>query len=121
MLESEALNLGGGINGSATISRLESKPVFVSDLTIDKFYFGKDTVGNIAIKVNNEKENTYAADVSITENGNNVRLLGEYISPPDGKSTFQATLDLKPLKMKNGRGIQSGLPSKYRRESRRNT
>lgn len=108
MLESEALNLGGGINGSATISRLESKPVFVSDLTIDKFYFGKDTVGNIAIKVNNEKENTYAADVSITENGNNVRLLGEYISPPDGKSTFQATLDLKPLKMKTVEAFSLG-------------
>jgi len=108
MLESEILDLDGGINGSATISRLDSKPVFVSDLTIDKFFFGKDTVGNVSIKVNNEIENTYAADIRITENGNDVQLLGEYISPPDEKSRFNATLDLRPLRMKTVEAFSLG-------------
>ncbi|KAF5300993.1 hypothetical protein FQR65_LT19283 [Abscondita terminalis] len=95
---------------------------FLKAHLVDKFYFGRDTVGNIAIKVNNEKENTYAADVSITENGNNIRLLGEYISPPDGKSTFQATLDLKPLKMKTVDVLQSGYAfQNYRRNLEGNT
>lgn len=100
MLESETLDLGGGINGSATVSRLESKPVFVSDLEIKKFYFGKDTVGNVLVKVNNEKENTFGADIRITENGNDVQLLGEFYTPPVGESSFNATLDLKPMKLK---------------------
>lgn len=120
MLESETLNFGGGINGAATISRLESNPVFVSDLEIQKFYFGQDTVGNILVKVDNMRENTYSADVKVTENGNNVQLLGEYVSPPSGEASFNATLALKPLKiktieafsmgyLKNGEGDLNGL------------
>src|SRR5690606_13348606 len=61
MLESDLLNMGGGINGTATVSRLESSPVFVSDITIDQFYFGTDTVGDINLKVNNEREDVFAA------------------------------------------------------------
>src|SRR5690606_26161545 len=53
MLESELLNMGGGINGTATVSRLESSPVFVADLTVDRFSFGNDTVGDIKLNVNN--------------------------------------------------------------------
>jgi len=99
MLESEMLDLGGGINGTATISRLESNPVFVSDLTIDRFYFGKDTVGNVLVKVDNIKENTFSADVKIEGNGNDVQLIGDFISPPDGTASLDATLSLKPMKM----------------------
>lgn len=99
IVESESLDLGGGINGTATVSRLESSPVFVSDLTIDKFYFGRDTVGDVAIHVNNVQENTFAADVKITENGNDVQLTGSFISPPDGPSTIDAKVSLKPMKM----------------------
>ena len=99
ILESEALNMGGGIDGSATISRLESNPVFVSDLTINKFYFGQDTIGNVLVKVNNEKENTFSADIRITENGNDVQLIGDFISPPNGTASIDATLSLKPMKM----------------------
>ncbi|GGH16138.1 hypothetical protein GCM10011418_18320 [Sphingobacterium alkalisoli] len=108
MLESETLNLGGGINGSATISRLESSPVFVSDVEIQKFYFGQDTVGNVLIKVNNEIENTFAADIRITENGNDVQLTGEYYTPPSGASNFNATLDLKPMKLKTVEAFSLG-------------
>ncbi|NQD70200.1 translocation/assembly module TamB, partial [Sphingobacterium shayense] len=99
ILKSETLNLGGGINGTATISRLESKPVFISDVNIDKFYFGSDTVGNVLIKVDNVRENTFAADIKIVENGNDVHLVGDFISPPNGTSTLDATLSLNPMKM----------------------
>lgn len=100
MLDSENLNLGGGINGTATVSRLEANPVFVSDLTIDKFFFGKDTIGNVLVKVNNIKENTYSADVRITENGNDVQLIGDVIIPAEGDMQIDATLDLKPITVK---------------------
>ena len=100
MLESETLDITGGINGTATISRLDTKPVFVSDIEIDKFQLGKQDIGRVAIKVNNEKEDTFAADIRITENGNDVRLLGEYIAPTNAPSSFNATLNLDPMKMK---------------------
>ncbi|SJN40144.1 translocation/assembly module TamB domain-containing protein [Sphingobacterium sp. JB170] len=99
ILKSEMLNVGGGINGTATISRMESSPVFVSDVNIEKFYFGTDTVGNVLIKVDNVRENTFAADVKIVENGNDVHLLGDFNSPPNGPATLNATLSLNPMKM----------------------
>ncbi|TJZ61378.1 translocation/assembly module TamB [Sphingobacterium olei] len=108
MLESETLDLGGGINGSATLSRLESSPVFVSDIEIKKFFFGADTIGNILVKVNNETENTFAADVRITENGNDVQLIGQYYTPPTGESSFNATLDLKPMKLTTVQAFSMG-------------
>ncbi|MFZ4261973.1 translocation/assembly module TamB domain-containing protein [Sphingobacterium sp. HJSM2_6] len=108
MLESENLNLGGGINGTATVSRLESSPVFISDLTINKFFFGKDTIGNVMVKVNNVKENTYSADIRITENGNDVQLIGDIISPPQGDMQIDATLALKPMKMKTIEAFSMG-------------
>ncbi|MGK6350956.1 translocation/assembly module TamB domain-containing protein [Parapedobacter sp. DT-150] len=99
MLESELFDMGGGINGSATVSRLESSPVFVSDIAIDRFYFGNDTVGDISLKVNNERENVYAADIGITGNGNNVKLTGDFISPPEGDAQLDFVLDVQPLSM----------------------
>lgn len=108
MLESETLNLGGGINGNATVSRLESSPVFVSDLTIDKFFFGKDTIGNVMLKVNNIKENTYSADVRITENGNDVQLIGDILIPPGQDAQINATLDLKPMTIKTIEAFSMG-------------
>lgn len=99
ILESDDWTLGGGINGAATISRLDTKPVFVSDIEINKFYFGRDTVGNILLNVHNQTENTYSADIRITENGNDVQLLGEYYAPLAAEPSFNASLNLKPLKM----------------------
>lgn len=99
MLESELFDMGGGINGSATVSRLESSPVFVSDITIERFYFGNDTVGDINVKVNNERENVFAADVSITGNGNDVKLTGDFISPPDQAAQLDFQLNVTPLTM----------------------
>lgn len=99
MLESELLNMGGGINGTATVSHLESSPVFVSDINIDRFYFGNDTVGDISIQVNNERQNIFAANIGITGNGNEVKLTGDYISPPGETSRLDFILDLQPLSM----------------------
>lgn len=99
ILESELFDMGGGINGTATVSRLESSPVFVSDITIDRFYFGNDTVGDINVKVNNERENIFAADVSITGNGNNVNLTGDFISPPGQTAQLDFKLNVTPLTM----------------------
>ncbi len=100
MVDAENLDLGGGINGTATISRLESSPVFVSDLMINEFAFAKQQVGDISIKVNNERENTFAAEIGITGNGNEVQLLGTFMSPPEGDAQINATLELKPMMMK---------------------
>src|SRR5690606_38693787 len=62
-IESSKLKLGVEINDTASVDRLESSPVFVSDITINDFYFANDTIGDINLKVDNQVANTFAADV----------------------------------------------------------
>ncbi|HUH19477.1 translocation/assembly module TamB domain-containing protein [Albibacterium sp.] len=98
-IESSTFKLGGGINGEATIDRLESSPTFVSDITVNDFYFANDTIGDINLKVNNLQENTFATDITISGFGNDVNLKGDYISPPDQKSTMDFVLNMNQLNM----------------------
>src|SRR5690606_28089725 len=100
MLESEVLNMGGGINGLISLSQLDSNPIFISDIEIDQFYFGNDTVGNIVMNVNNTQNNTYAARIDITGSGNQVTLDGSYLALPDQAPQLNFVLDLQPMTMK---------------------
>jgi hypothetical protein len=99
MIEGANLELGGGINGNALVERLDASPVFTSDITIDDFYFGKDTIGNINLQVNNAKENTYNANISIEGQGNDIKLSGDYISPPNAPASMDFVLDVNNLNM----------------------
>lgn len=100
MLESELLDMGGGINGLISLSRLESNPIFISDMEIDQFYFGRDTIGNIIMSVNNAQNNTYAAQIDIMGHGNQVSLKGSYLALPNQEPQMDFTLDLEPMSMK---------------------
>lgn len=107
-IATEDFSFGGGLNGEVSLERIKTNPVFVSELHIDRFYFGKDTVGDIDLIVNNEQENTYAADIRIHERGNDVQLLGKYYAPPSGENSIDATIDLKPFKMKTLQAFSFG-------------
>lgn len=108
MVESEMLDFGGGIHGTATVSRLESSPVFVSDLTIREFTYTGQPIGDVAVQVNNIKENTFSADIHITGAGTDVQLVGDFISPPQGDAQIQASIELKPMQMKTVEAFSFG-------------
>ncbi|PWA10623.1 translocation/assembly module TamB domain-containing protein [Flavobacterium laiguense] len=102
MLGQRNLQMGGKINGNALLKDLNKKPVFTSDLTIEDFSFRKDTLGTISIKVNNQIANQYDASVSITGQGNQVNLTGNY-------KTLDSSLDMnlivEKLNMKSIQGF----------------
>ncbi|PWG79083.1 translocation/assembly module TamB domain-containing protein [Pararcticibacter amylolyticus] len=98
----DSLLAGGTINGKANVRNFDTSPVFTSDLTVQDFSFRGDTVGNIAIKVNNEQANTFAANVGITGKGNQVNLDGYYYT---NNSSFDLDLDIVNLNMKSIEGF----------------
>lgn len=98
-LETNTLKIGGGINGTVLLSRLESSPVFESDLTVNRFYFGNDTIGDINMKVDNKRENVYAANVTISGNGNDINLSGDVMSPPKGATSLDIILNMTSVNM----------------------
>lgn len=106
MARQDSLQVGGVINGRAEISNFEKSPVFTSALNIGDFNFKGDTVGNIVLKVNNQTQNAFAADVSITGKGNQVDMKGLYYTSP--QSRFDLTLNIVRLNMKSIEGFTFG-------------
>ncbi len=102
----DSLQAGGTISGNAHISDFEKAMKFTAALNINDFSFRGDTVGNIAIKVNNQTENAYNADVTITGKGNDVHLYGNYYT--NQTSQLDLTLDIKSLATKSIEGFSFG-------------
>ena len=102
----DSLQIGGVINGNAHISGLGQSPVFTAALEIQDFSFRGDTVGNIAVKVNNQAQDAYAAEVDITSKGNQVKLDGTYYTGTPGR--FDLNLNIVKLDIKSIQGFSFG-------------
>jgi uncharacterized protein YhdP len=106
MAQQDSLQVGGVINGEANISDFQKAMKFTAALNVADFSFKGDTVGNIALKVNNQTENAYAANMSITGKGNQVDLQGIYYTAPESK--FDLDLNIVTLNMKSIEGFSFG-------------
>ncbi|OYU80683.1 MAG: hypothetical protein CFE23_08145 [Flavobacterium sp. BFFFF1] len=94
MVQKDSLLLGGRLNGNATLRDLMKKPLFTSDLKIGNLTFKKDTIGDIALQVDNKLANTYRAKMQITGQENAVNLDGTYRSD---NSSFNMDLNIRRL------------------------
>ncbi|RYU90199.1 translocation/assembly module TamB [Mucilaginibacter terrigena] len=106
LAKQDSLLVGGMINGNAVVSNFQKSPVFTAALNVSDFNFKGDTVGNIALKVNNQTQNAYAAQMSITGKGNQVDLNGMYYTTPE--SRFDLNLNIVNLGMKSIEGFSFG-------------
>jgi hypothetical protein len=105
MVSKDELLIGGTLNGNVELRNLTASAVFTSDLKITDFTYRGSKVGDIAVKVNNERANVYAADVAITGNGNQVNLTGTYTA---GSNAFNLDLDMQHLELASIEGFTNG-------------
>jgi len=101
----DSLLAGGTINGNALVRNLQTSPIFTSDITVSDFNFRGDTLGNIALKVNNERADVLAANVGITGKGNEVNMTGFYYI---SNSNFDMNLDIVRLNLASIQGFTMG-------------
>lgn len=94
--EQDSLLMDGLLNGKAQVKNVLSNPVFTSDLKIDGLTYKKDTIGNMTIKVNNEQQNAYSADISLEGRNNDVKAEGTYYT---GESKMDMKLNLGQLNL----------------------
>jgi hypothetical protein len=106
LAKQDSLLAGGVINGNAEISNFQKSPVFTAALNVSDFSFKGDTLGNIALKVNNQTANAYAAQMNINGKGNQVDLNGVYYALPE--SRFDLNLNIVNLNMKSIEGFSFG-------------
>lgn len=93
---SSNFEVGGEIDGQATIENINSNPLFVADLRVDDLTFKKDTIGNLTIKVDNQTANLYNANVSLTDNDNQLDITGNYNV---GSKNLDFVVDIVKLEM----------------------
>ena len=105
MVKKDKLLMQGLINGNAVVENVMTNPTFTSDLKIDDFAFRGEPVGDIAIKVNNKTDNLLAANVTISGEGNDVDLNGNY-RINDGNLDFN--VDINKLNIKSIQGFTMG-------------
>ncbi len=105
MVKKDKSLAGGIINGNVLVKDLMTNPVFTSDLMVNEFAFQGELIGDISLKVNNQTADTYAANIAITGNGNQVNLDGFYKAT---SGTFDLNLDLQHFEMKSIQGFTFG-------------
>ncbi len=104
----DSLVANGELNGKLSVKNLQTKMTFTSNLNIKDLSVYKDTVGNIALKVNNTEQNKFSADIKITGHGNDVALTGDYYVKPDNNSNFDLNLDIRNLELASVVGFSAG-------------
>jgi hypothetical protein len=94
----DSLSVDGSLNGTVRVKNVLTNPVFTSDLLIKDLSYKKDTTGDLAIKVNNETANAFAADISLEGKRNDIKIKGEYFTGDSkmntGGSKMNMTLNL---------------------------
>ncbi len=100
--EQDSLLADGTINGKAELKNLFTKPLFTSDLTIDSLSIEKDTLGTLAIKVDNAELNAYTAHIVLKGHDNDVQVDGKYFS---GESKMDMDIKLNQLNLESFQGL----------------
>ncbi|WP_312340972.1 translocation/assembly module TamB domain-containing protein [Chryseobacterium binzhouense] len=102
IIKKDSLLAKGTINGTAQLRDLTKNMTFTSDIDVtDLFVFGSP-VGNLDIKVNNQSANVLNADIALSGNNNDVKILGTYNT---SASSFDLNLDMNQLQMKTLQGF----------------
>jgi hypothetical protein len=102
----EEPSLGGVLQGSATINQLFSGFSFVSDLTIDRFTYKGNTIGDIHLLAQNPVAEQYTVSATIKGNGNDIEITGDYQA---GESPLvDLVLQLKESDLSTFEGFTAG-------------
>lgn len=102
IIKKDSLLAKGTINGTAQLRDLTKNMTFTSDINVSDLIVYGSPVGNLAIKVNNQSANLLNADIALSGNNNDVKILGNYNTT---SSTFDLNLDMNQLQMKTLQGF----------------
>ena len=107
-VQTDSTLVNGVLNGKVTFNSLSNEFVFVGDVTVNDLSLKGDTVGNVKILVNNKTPDTYAADITLSGRGNDVRMAGNYYLK-SGDSNFDFDLDIREMPMTTAQAFSDDM------------
>lgn len=105
MVMPDAAIVDGNITGELEVRDLAATPLFTGDLRISDLSYQRDTVGDLAVKIENTTPGIYTADVALSGRGNDALVKGTYNT---NLSSLDMSLDLKQLPMKTAEAFAGG-------------
>ncbi len=96
----------GLLNGNAEVKNITTKPLFTSDLNVKDLSLKSDTLGDLSLKVNNEKGDAYMANIGLKGKNNDVSVTGNYY--PDS-SRMDLKADLRRINLAAFVGVAKGI------------
>jgi len=96
MADQDSLLVDGQLDGKVEVKDPMSSPVFTSDLKVQHLSYRADSVGDLSIKVNNEKADALTADIVLSGHQNDVEVKGDYNTK---SSSMDMKLDMRQLNM----------------------
>lgn len=102
LIKKDTLLARGNINGTAQLRDVTKNMTFTSDLNISDLIVYENPVGNLAVKVNNTSPNILNANIALSGNNNDVKILGDYNT---SSSTFDLNMAINQLQMKSIQGF----------------
>lgn len=102
LIKKDTLLARGNINGTAQLRDLTKNMTFTSDLNISDLIVYENPVGNLAVKVNNTSPKILNADIALSGNNNDVKIIGDYNT---SSSTFDLNMAINQLQMKSVQGF----------------
>lgn len=107
-VQSDSLPVEGILNGNVLVKNILTQPNFTTDLTLNNLAIKRDTIGDVNVKVNNNTQNVFATNVTITGRGNDVNLIGNYYLKPANNSNFDFNLNINRLPFKTVEAASMG-------------
>ncbi|ROI00762.1 translocation/assembly module TamB domain-containing protein [Chryseobacterium daecheongense] len=102
IIKKDSLLAKGTINGTAQLRNVTKNMTFTSDLNISDLIVYGSPVGNLDVKVNSSSASVLNADIALSGNNNDVKILGDYNT---SSSTFDMNMDINQLQMKSIQGF----------------
>lgn len=104
----DTLLVSGIVNGKINVSDFEKKlPAFTGNLTIDELQYQQQAIGNVKFSASNKTENTIAATLGLTGNGNDITAKGNYYLNNE-KNQFDADVMIRALNMATLQAMTAG-------------
>ncbi len=101
----------GVMNGNVQVKNITTNPVFTSDLNIQNLSYKTDTLGDLTLKVNNEKANAFSADIGLQGKNNDIAISGDYYP---GDSKMDLKLDLRRINLAAFNHATEGIMDKMK-------
>lgn len=102
LIKKDTVLARGTINGTAQLRDVTKNMTFTSDLNVSNLIVYGSPIGNLAVKVDNSSPKLLNADITLSGNNNDVRILGDYNT---ASSSFDLNMAINQLQMKSLQGF----------------